>query len=86
MLVPKRGCCVKGTVEAVFQNGVLRPTQPLQLAEGDHVRLIIERVTQASPDAILRLARQVYDGLSQNDINEIEEMARHRALFTDVRS
>lgn len=77
---------MKGTVEAVFQDGVLRPAQPLELSEGDRVRLTIERVTQASPDEILRLARQVYEGLSQKDIADIEEMARHRALFLDVRS
>ena len=77
---------MKGTVEAVFQDGVFRPVQPLELSEGDRVRLTIERVTQTSPDEILRLARQVYEGLSQKDIDEIEEMARHRALFNHVRS
>jgi predicted DNA-binding antitoxin AbrB/MazE fold protein len=29
------------TVEAVYQNGVLKPKQPLSLAEGAEVRLIV---------------------------------------------
>jgi predicted DNA-binding antitoxin AbrB/MazE fold protein len=77
---------VKGTVEAVFQDGVFRPVQSPGLSEGDRVRLTIERVTHAMPDEILRLARQVYEGLSRADIDEIEEMARHRPLFSDTRS
>jgi predicted DNA-binding antitoxin AbrB/MazE fold protein len=33
------------TIDAVFQNGILKPKQPLDLAEGAEVRLIIQ-----SPD------------------------------------
>jgi predicted DNA-binding antitoxin AbrB/MazE fold protein len=29
------------TVEAVYENGVLRPVQPLQLREGEKVRLVV---------------------------------------------
>lgn len=29
------------TVEAVFENGLLKPKQPLELAEGAEVRLVI---------------------------------------------
>ena len=54
---------MKGTVEAVFQDGVLKPVQPLELSEGDRVRLTVERITQAGSDEILKLARQVYEGL-----------------------
>ena len=55
-----------------------------ELAEGERVRLTVERVAQAQPDDILKLAKRVYEGLSQQDIDEIEEMARHRALFDDT--
>ena len=30
------------TIEAIYENGVLRPTQPLPLQEHEKVRLIIE--------------------------------------------
>ena len=39
---------------------------------------------QAKPDDILELANRVYEGLSQQDIDEIEDIARHRALFDDT--
>ncbi len=32
-------------VTAVYQNGVLRPTQPLPLAEGESVEITLERAT-----------------------------------------
>jgi predicted DNA-binding antitoxin AbrB/MazE fold protein len=77
---------VKGTVEAVFQDGVFRPVQSPGLSDGDRVRLTIERVPHATPDEVLKLARQVYEGLSRADIEEIEEMARHRPMFLGARS
>ena len=54
------------------------------LPEGERVRLTVERVAQAKPADILTLANRVYEGLSQQDIDEIEDMARHRALFDDT--
>jgi hypothetical protein len=39
---------------------------------------------EASTADILELAARVYEGLSPRDIDEIEEMAHHRAFFTDV--
>jgi predicted DNA-binding antitoxin AbrB/MazE fold protein len=77
---------VKGAVEAVFQDGVFRPVQSPGLSEGDRVRLTIERVTHAAPEEILKLAQQVYEGLSRADIDEIEEMALNRRWFSDTRS
>ena len=70
---------MKATVDAIFQDGVFRPVEPPELPNGERVRLTVERVTQATPDEILKLARQVYEGLSQKDIDDIEEMARHRS-------
>ena len=75
---------MKGTVEAIFQDGVFRPVRRPDLLEGERVRLTVESVGEASPDDTLRLAASVYEGLSPRDIDDIEEMARHRALFTDV--
>ena len=75
---------MKGTVEAVFQDGVFRPVRRPNLPEGERVRLTVESVGEASADDVLRLAARVYEGLSPRDIDDIEEMARHRAFFTDV--
>ena len=76
---------MKASVDAVYQDGVFRPVSPPELPEGERVRLTVERVTQTKPDDILKLASRVYDGLSRQDIDEIEDMARHRALFDDAR-
>jgi len=81
--VSKTGA-VKATVDAVFQDGVFKPERRPDLSEGERVRITVETVGQAKPDDILRLAACVYEGLSTKDIDEIEEMARHRTLFTDA--
>jgi len=71
-------------VDAVYQDGVFRPVSSPELLEGERVRLTVERVAQANPDDILKLANRVYEGLSRQEIDEIEDMARHRALFDDA--
>ncbi|MBI3208921.1 MAG: antitoxin family protein [Candidatus Solibacter usitatus] len=38
-------------VEAVYEHGVLRPLEPLGLEEHQHVRLIVEEVTNDPADA-----------------------------------
>lgn len=76
---------MKASVDAVYQDGVFRPVSSPELPEGERVRLTVERMTQTKPDDILKLASRVYEGLSQHDIDEIEDMARHRALFDDAR-
>ncbi len=66
------------TLQAVFENGGFRllesPTVPLP--EGQRVRLIVE--PDAAPDDVLALAAQVYDGLSEREIDEIEQIALDR--------
>ena len=76
---------MKASVDAVYQDGVFRPVSRPELPDGERVRLTVERMTQTKPDDILKLASRVYEGLSQQDIDEIEDMARHRALFDDAR-
>lgn len=69
---------MRAIVEAVFQGGVFRPVHPpARLSDGARVRLTVESVKKPTPDEILRLAACVYEGLSESDIAEIEEMARH---------
>lgn len=75
---------MKSSIDAVYQDGVFRPVSSPELPEGERVRLTVERVAKSTPDDILRLAGQVYEGLSQQDIDEVEDMARHRALFDDT--
>lgn len=75
---------LKSTVDAVFQDGVFKPDRRPHLSEGERVRITVERVEQARPEDILQLAARVYEGLSTEDIDEIDEMARRRPFFSDA--
>jgi len=66
--------------EAVYENGVFRPVADAtpNLAEGQHVRLVVETNT---PEDILNLAARVYEGLSENEISDIEKITLNRSSF-----
>jgi predicted DNA-binding antitoxin AbrB/MazE fold protein len=70
------------TVEAIYEGGGFRLINPanLQLFEGQKVRLIIEPPAQLATSP-LDLAAQVYEGLSENQIDEIERIALDRDDF-----
>lgn len=68
------------TLEAVFENGVLRllgePGVPL--VEGQRVRLTVEM----EAEDVLTLAGEVYTGLSEEEIEDVERVAlERRPLF-----
>jgi predicted DNA-binding antitoxin AbrB/MazE fold protein len=67
-------------ISAVYENGSFRPLQPLPFAvnEGERVRL---RVEESAENTCLELACQVYDGLSESDIADIERIALDRSTF-----
>jgi hypothetical protein len=69
------------TLEAIFEHGTFRLVrQPnLPLRDGQRVRFVVE--TEESPEAILALAASVYDGLSPQDITEVEHIALQRRDF-----
>lgn len=70
------------TIEAVYQNGMFKPLNPVseKISEGDTVEITIKDKT-LSPDEMLKLASQVYEGLSEEDVNEIERIALDRSSF-----
>jgi len=70
------------TVEAIYESGRFRLIDPadLQLFEGQKVRLIIEPPDQSATNP-LDLAAQVYEGLSDSQIEEIERIALDRDDF-----
>ena len=77
--------CIKETkmttqvCEAVFQNGAFRPVRPIStaIAEGQHVRLVVE----VEENDILTLATDVYEGLSEAEIKDVEQIALERRDF-----
>lgn len=73
---------MRTTVEAIFEDGVFKPVKPPELPEGQRVQITVESVPRSAPDDILRIAAEVYQGLSASDVEEIEEMAHRRPFFT----
>ena len=69
------------TVEAVYERGGFRLVAPvnLKLAEGQKVRLVVEPMEK--PEDILALAAQVYEELTDEQIDSIEEHSRRRGDF-----
>jgi len=59
------------TIEAIYEDGVLKPTQPISLPEGTRVSLVIEASVEAqvakSPAAILAAIAAL--PLASNDQN-----------------
>jgi predicted DNA-binding antitoxin AbrB/MazE fold protein len=72
-------------VEAVFENGSFRPldVRAVQVAEGQRVRLVVD--DSALPPALQR-AFEVYQGLSHQEIDEIEQIALDRSRFFTPRN
>ena len=67
-------------LEAVYENGAFRPLSApsLGLTEGQHVRIM---VATSGPSEILDLAAQVYAGLTERDVAEVERIALDRSSF-----
>lgn len=70
------------TIEAIYQNGMFKPLNPIsdEFEEGETVEITISEKT-LSPEEMLKLASQVYEGLSEEDIEEIERIALDRSNF-----
>ena len=76
---------MKHAIDAIYENGTFRPIQrdAVAIADGQRVRITVD--DECEPEA-LRLAMSVYDGLSDNDIDEIEQIALDRGSFFATRN
>lgn len=68
---------------ATYENGVFRLVAPesLGLSEGQHVILQIEPIDRVT--YILTLADRVFEGLSEEEVEEIVKHMRRRPIFSD---
>ncbi|MBW4540003.1 MAG: antitoxin family protein [Myxacorys chilensis ATA2-1-KO14] len=73
-------------LDAIYENGVFRPLKRPQIEEGQQVRIVIEVNATLAPDDILQLSAQVYQGLSTEEVDEIEQIAHDRQKSFDERS
>lgn len=72
------------TIEAIYQNGIFKPLNPVseEIAEGEKVKLVVEiKSENEEENPIMKLAENFYEGLSQEDIEEIERIALDRSNF-----
>ncbi|QLE59899.1 antitoxin family protein [Nostoc sp. TCL26-01] len=69
------------TLKAIYENGVFRPLEKPELTEGQSVQLIVDTTNPLTPQEMLQLASEVYEGLSETDVDEIEEIALKRDYF-----
>ena len=76
---------MKQVIDAIYENGIFRPVQSniIGISEGTYVRITVDDETE--PES-LKLATCVYDGFSDEDINEIEQIAFNRSNFFGTRS
>ena len=65
---------MKGTVEAVFQDGVFRPVQRPNLPESKRVRLTVDSVREASSGDVLRLATTAALGVDRLDAGGFQRL------------
>lgn len=71
------------SLEAIFEDGVFKPLGPASLPPGQRVRIEFDLEPCPSPDELLRLAASVYEGLSADDIREVESATQRRSEFFD---
>ena len=76
---------MKHVIDAIYENGAFRPIQldTIGISEGQQVRITVDNETE--PES-LKLAICVYDGLSDEEIDEIEQIALNRSNFFGTRS
>jgi hypothetical protein len=69
------------TLEAIYKSETLRPlaSPDAPIGEGQHVKLIVETTT--APGSNLELLLHLYDGLSEEEIDEIEKVILDRRDF-----
>lgn len=70
-------------LNAIYENGTFRPEigGQLSLADGARVRLTVESLPTANTKDVLSLCSAVYDGLTAEEIAEIERIALDRSSF-----
>ena len=68
------------TVEAVFERGVFKPLEPVELPEGQSVTLsfVPHKLTREEAEAEVAEMGKVYEGLTDEEIAEVEPIALDR--------
>ena len=75
------------TIDAIYENGVLRPLEPVDIKEHTRIRITleIEAERQKKIEEILELAWKSYEGLSEEQISIMESARFSKTLFLPKR-
>lgn len=68
-------------VEAIYENGILTPLESLDLPERQRLIITIRLPATEGPDQALKAWQQVWEGLSEQEVAEIESIALDRSHF-----
>lgn len=69
-------------LEAIYEDGVLKPLEDPGLAEHERVFLEVRSAAEDEADATLRAWQGVLEGLSDEDVDEVQRIALDRAHFS----
>lgn len=72
---------MRQTIKARYHDGVLQPLEPLILEDEAEVQLTIETESTVSIDDILQRAARVYQGLTLDEVAQVEAIALNRQAF-----
>jgi predicted DNA-binding antitoxin AbrB/MazE fold protein len=72
---------VERTLSAVYEDGVLKPLEALDLPEHQRVTITLELPSREAPEEALKAWSAVFEGLSSEEIDEIEAIALDRRRF-----
>ena len=61
-------------INAIYEDGVLKPLEPINIEEHTRVRLIleVEEERKKKAEEIIALARKSYEGLSEEELSILE--------------
>ena len=68
-------------VDVIFENGVFKPLGPTGIPEGKRLRIRMESASEPASEDILALAAEVFNGLSEDEKDEVEKIALSRKQF-----
>ena len=72
---------MRQTIKARYHNGVLKPLEPLALPDEAEVQLTIDTAASATVDEILERAGRVYQGLTGEQIAQVDSVALDQGGF-----
>ncbi|HNP80208.1 MAG TPA: antitoxin family protein [Nitrospira sp.] len=72
---------MRQTIKARYHDGVLQPLEPLALTDDAEVQVTVDTEMAVNAEEILRRAALVYQGLTADDIAQVETIALNRQQF-----